>query len=929
VATVIGSASIRLTAEDAGLKEQINRDLNDAIKSSRITSDPLVAVQEQLRASELDLVKAQQQEATAEAQLARAEETVTKLRQTRDAQDKDLVAAELALYRAQLEMQSATDKVSQAERTAQAVEEVLAKATRDVAAAKAEASNRTSIFSKVLGGFRSTVNAVIHPITSTKNGVVSLGGALKDLGTKLVQLPVKAAGKLFDDFGTKAKNASKTLLSGAWSGFKKLITQSVMSPLTFAQGGFSGLGKLGSGVMSLLTNKIVLFGAGGAAAMGPLIGMMAALPGLALAGGAAIAVLKLGSDGLKKATAQLTPAFDKLKASVSAVFAKQLTPVFATLVPVIAAITPGLDSMATAISGVIKQLVGIVSSKAGIDQIKTALSGASQFIAAMGPGLASLLQMFLTLAATVAPQMKALGASIGSIFTAISGAFTQLASGPGVTNLQRIFSGLPGIFSGLASVIQPLIVILGQFAAQLAGPVGQVLSAIGQALTSAEGGLNSFGVAVGSALSALAEPLAAIGPLLGQLASLVGSVLGGAVRALEPALTTLIQGLSGALAPVLPKITQAFSALALALQPIANVLAKALVQVFSALAPMIAPLVQFVAQLAQMFGQLLTAAEPIIPPLLQLASALFPLLIQILQAAMPVLQAVVTGVSAIVPPLASLVGFISSVAVPIIQAFLPVVTTVFNAIGKIIGDVMNVIKSIIMVVLGVLTGNWRQAMDGIKGIVSGAWNLIKDIFSGAWNAIKSGVTAGLSAIVDFFRNLPGSILHVIGDIGSWLLQAGKDLIMGLVHGIENAAGAAWDAVKKGLGGLVSGAKHLLGIGSPSKVFASIGGFMMAGLTRGIVGSTQPVLNAASKAVGQIVGAFAPVADATVSTTVANALGEATAPRPNGSSARGAASSPQDMHDAIVSAISGWNVTLSAREAATQINQVNKTAGINR
>ena len=87
MATVIGSASIRLSAEDAGLKEQINRDLNDAIKGSRITADPLVAVQQQLRASELDLVKAQQEGAAAEATLARADSEVTRLRRTRSADD--------------------------------------------------------------------------------------------------------------------------------------------------------------------------------------------------------------------------------------------------------------------------------------------------------------------------------------------------------------------------------------------------------------------------------------------------------------------------------------------------------------------------------------------------------------------------------------------------------------------------------------------------------------------------------------------------------------------------------------------------------------------------------------------------------------------------------------------------------------------------
>jgi hypothetical protein len=65
------------------------------------------------------------------------------------------------------------------------------------------------------------------------------------------------------------------------------------------------------------------------------------------------------------------------------------------------------------------------------------------------------------------------------------------------------------------------------------------------------------------------------------------------------------------------------------------------------------------------------------------------------------------------------------------------------------------------------------------------------------------------------------------------LQAGKDLIQGLINGIKNMAGAAWDAVKSVGSSIVGGVKSLFGIGSPSRVFHEFGLNIGQGLVNGI------------------------------------------------------------------------------------------------
>ena len=82
------------------------------------------------------------------------------------------------------------------------------------------------------------------------------------------------------------------------------------------------------------------------AAIGAIAGQaLSALPAL-LAFGAAGGVVVLGMSGIKKAAAELKPAFTDLKTSISTTFQQQLTPVFTRLGPVISALKAPLNEVA-------------------------------------------------------------------------------------------------------------------------------------------------------------------------------------------------------------------------------------------------------------------------------------------------------------------------------------------------------------------------------------------------------------------------------------------------------------------------------------------------------------------------------------------------------------------------------------------------------
>ena len=65
-----------------------------------------------------------------------------------------------------------------------------------------------------------------------------------------------------------------------------------------------------------------------------------------------------------------------------------------------------------------------------------------------------------------------------------------------------------------------------------------------------------------------------------------------------------------------------------------------------------------------------------------------------------------------------------------------------------------------------------------------------------------------------------------------IVSVGADIIKGLWQGITGFIPWLWENIKGALGGIVDGVKEILGIHSPSKVFAGIGENMALGLGEG-------------------------------------------------------------------------------------------------
>jgi predicted nucleic acid-binding Zn-ribbon protein len=239
--------------------------------------------------------------------IARAEADIARVRTEADTAAQNLQRAEAQLERARAnasrragDIAALEERLAQARGNAFRSSEDLARAERDLAATRRRGTD---------------------DMNRQRDGILGIFDAL---------------GRLADAF-SGADGASTSLLSklaalnSVFSTIGGPIVQAVVGLAQFA----AIMGALG---------EIV-------GVVGGLIGQaLAGVPALLLAIGAAAGTVFLGLDGIKKAAEVMTPAFDKLKASVSEVFVRQLTPAFRDLAAAIPKLTDGFRFIAVALS---------------------------------------------------------------------------------------------------------------------------------------------------------------------------------------------------------------------------------------------------------------------------------------------------------------------------------------------------------------------------------------------------------------------------------------------------------------------------------------------------------------------------------------------------------------------------------------------------
>ena len=235
---------------------------------------------------------------------------------------------------------------------------------------------------------------------------------------------------------------------------------------------------------------------------------------------------------------------------------------------------------------------------------------------------------------------------------------------------------------------------------------------------------------------------------------------------------------------------------------------------------------QIIVTLASGIGSNLPTLIPsVIEALTLTVSTIIDNLPLILDAGMQLIDGLAQGILAAIPLLVEqlpelilqIIGFLSENLPTIIDQGAQIILSLGMGLINAIPQLVAQLPSIITAFVGFVTEN-------LPTIIETGINLLVQLGIGLIQAIPQLVAQLpqiITAIVGGFAQLPGMMLDI-----------GKNIVSGIWDGITAMGSWIKEKVSGFFGGIVDGVKGLLGIHSPSTVFAGIGDNMAAGLGKG-------------------------------------------------------------------------------------------------
>lgn len=179
-------------------------------------------------------------------------------------------------------------------------------------------------------------------------------------------------------------------------------------------------------------------------------------------------------------------------------------------------------------------------------------------------------------------------------------------------------------------------------------------------------------------------------------------------------------------------------------------------------------------------------------------------------------------------------GVIASVTA--LGGILPAISAGIKAINvamkaNVIGIVVTAIAALVTWLVTLYNTN-----DEFREKVNAAWAAVKTVVLNAVAAFENAVDKFFDKVVE----IGNSVVSFFKSVPEQMVEIGKNIVRGLWEGIKAMASWIGEKVSGFVGGLVDGVKGVLGIHSPSRVFAGIGQNMALGLGQGFERQMQRV-----------------------------------------------------------------------------------------
>lgn len=304
--------------------------------------------------------------------------------------------------------------------------------------------------------------------------------------------------------------------------------------------------------------------------------------------------------------------------------------------------------------------------------------------------------------------------------------------------------------------------------------------------------------------------------LIGTVSEQLPAILGTVLPSLVEGATNLVTGLMAALPSVL-------SVLADVAPTVINTLVPALIELLPQITQTGIDVIVSLAQgIADALPQLIPAATDAIIKIVEVLTSPENLG-NLIDAALAIILALVDGLVDATPKLIA--------AVPDVIANL--VTAIIANMPKILEAGVEITMALADGLIKALPELIAAIPNLILGIVQGIIDNLPEIIMAGPKIIAALATGLIEAIPDIVMVIPQLIRSIVDTFLSFDWGSiGKNIVEGIKNGFVNMWNSFKQTVENVFTGLVDGVKSFLGIASPSKVFAGIGGYMAEGLGQG-------------------------------------------------------------------------------------------------
>lgn len=434
--------------------------------------------------------------------------------------------------------------------------------------------------------------------------------------------------------------------------------------------------------------------------------------------------------------------------------------------------------------------------------------------------------------------LLAIGVGLGIL---IAAGYLAIGAAPGLIALAVAIGVLGLVVIGIIGAIIILVAILTTFVSvvALAGPT------IAAGITAIAAGIAAAAAIIAAAAPAIQAALIGVFTAFENSAPAFGNAVTALIRSLIPAVNELIILAGVAIRQFISQIYQIIKQKMPELVQIVVLTISGILEALRNVWP------EFLKTVLDMLGQFFLAIGENIPKF----SAAF--------------QSILTG----------FVDLIKANVPLIIGAFLALIQAMLDGLATKIPDLM---KSGANLIAAMINGIAAQSVI----IINAAWDAVITFINGFADAIdqkgpelQAAVNKLIKAIIRFIKNGLTGMANTFEPHAS---SIGRNIINGVINGVSGAAGALYNKLRNVASSALSSFKSTLGIHSPSRVFATAAGFIVAGIVQGIDRNQDDAVDAMSGLGSEMVNAMSnldtdwnPVIKPTVDLSEVNGLQDLT------------------------------------------------------